>query len=527
VRFDISPPLRSIPAQPGTPQFEDRDFDERPSGLEGPYGPQSIDSAVQGFVGPQLIPSPLLSFDGPGNLCNCSPPDSVGDVGPNHYVVMTNLSYQVFDKSGMSVLGPIANNTLWAGFGGDCQTDNSGDPVVLYDQLADRWMLSQFTASGPTYFNCVAVSQTGDPTGAFYRWAFTTGTNFPDYPKYGIWPDALYISTREFAGASFAGIGAYAIKRSELIAGMAAPQVISFLVPPGAMPYNTGDGLLPADLDGYTPPPAGSPGYYVGLMDNGGPYGAPMDAMTLWKFVADFVDAPLSSFTLTNTIPVAAFDSIFDLCGGTRNCIPQPSTANRLDHQGYRQRTIWRLAYRNFGSHESLVTNSSVEVAGAPNISGVRWYELRSPTAGPFIQQQGTYAPGVADGIHRWFGSIAMDTSGNMALGFSASNTVVFPSIYYTGRVLGDPLGTLPQGEATIVAGTGSQTGSQRWGDYSSMNVDVDDCTFWYVTEYVPTTSSIGWRTRIGSFKYPTCGLGIVAGPAAGGASEVRRLSGP
>ncbi len=177
-----------------------------------------------------------------------------------------------------------------------------------------------------------------------------------------------------------------------------------------------------------------------------------------------------------------------------------------MDILSYRQRPLWRLAYRNYGTHESLVTNQAVEAA--PNIAGIRWWEIRSPNSSPVIYQEGTYAPGVSDGIHRWMGSIAMDNSGNMALGYSASNgTTTFPSVWYTGRLASDPLGTMPQGEASIVNGTGSQTGSQRWGDYTSMNVDpVDDCTFWYVNQWVPTTSSVGWQLRIGAFKYPSCG---------------------
>ncbi len=507
VKFDVSPPLRDIaPAQVSLP--EGYEFPELPSGLEGPLGPQDIDPIVQTSVdGPQAIPSPSVSFNGPANIANVSPPDPVGDVGPNHYVAMSNLYFQVFDKSGTSLLGPQANNTLWAGFGGDCQNDNSGDPIVVYDQLSDRWILTQFTASGPTYFNCVAVSTTPDPTGSYYRYAFGTGTNFPDYPKYGIWPDALYISTREFAGgATFTGMGAYAINRADLIAGNPAPQVISFLVPPGATPYNTGDGLLPTDLDGSTLPPPNSPNYFVGSMDNGGPYGAPQDALTLWKFTADFTTPANSTFVLANTIPIAAYDTIFPCAPGGRDCIPQPNTGNKVDILSYRQRPLWRLAYRNFGTHESLVTNQAVEAA--PNMAGIRWWEIRSPNSSPVIYQEGTYAPGVSDGIHRWMGSIAMDASGNMALGYSASNaTTTFPSVWYTGRLAGDPLGSMPQGEASIVNGTGSQTGSQRWGDYTSMNVDpVDDCTFWYVNQWVPTTSSVGWQLRIGAFKFPSCG---------------------
>ena len=505
VKFDVSPPLRDI--APIAPQ-ESKPFEipELATGLEGAAGPQTPDTVVQSWVGGGEIPAPIVSFNGPPNVSSVSPPDPVGDVGPNHYVAMSNLSFQIFDKTGGSLYGPALNNTLWAGFGGDCQTDNSGDPVVLYDQFSDRWMLSQFTASGPTYFNCVAVSQTPDPTGAYYRYAFSTGSNFPDYPKYGWWSDALYISTREFAGGStFVGMGAYAINRAELLAGDPAPTVISFLVPPGAAPYNIGDGLLPADIDGFTLPPAGSPEYYMGSMDDGGAYGAPQDALTLWKFVADFTTPANSSFTLANTIPIAPYDSSPAFCSG-RSCVPQPGTTNKLDHLGYRQRPMFRLAYRNFGSHESLVTNQSVEASAT--MSGIRWWEIRSPNSAPVLYQDSTYAPGLTDGIHRWMGSIAMDSAGNMALGYSASSaSSTFPSSWYTGRLSSDPLNTMPQGEGSIINGTGSQTGSQRWGDYTSMNVDpVDDCTFWYVNEWVPTTSSVGWQLRIGAFKFNECG---------------------
>ena len=165
-----------------------------------------------------------------------------------------------------------------------------------------------------------------------------------------------------------------------------------------------------------------------------------------------------------------------------------------------------RLAYRNFGTHESLVTNQSVEAA--TNMAGIRWWEVRSPNSSPVLYQDSTYAPGIQDTIHRWMGSIAQDRAGNMALGYSASNgTTTFPSVWYTGRLASDPVNTMPQGEGSIINGTGSQTGSGRWGDYTSMNIDpVDDCTFWYVNQWVPTTSSVGWQLRIGAFKFNECG---------------------
>ena len=215
-----------------------------------------------------------------------------------------------------------------------------------------------------------------------------------------------------------------------------------------------------------------------------------------------------STFTLTNTIPIAAIDTMYPCGGAGRACIPQPGVpaTQFIDILSYRQRPTWRLAYRNFGTHESLVTNQSVEAAAA--IAGIRWWELRSPNASPVVFQEGTYAPGVSDGIHRWMGSIAMDKMGNMALGYSASDgTVTFPSVWYTGRLAADAPGTMPQGEGSIMNGIGAQTTTNnRWGDYSSMNVDpTDDCAFWYVNEYYPATTLSGWRLRVGSFVFPGC----------------------
>ena len=435
VRFDVSPALRDMeiipPGQGKLRENEDRTI--MPFKIRfAPEWDPAAQTTLAGSGNPSgtEIAGPIVSFDAQPNGAGVSPPDPNGSVGPNHVIAMVNLTFQIFNKTGSSLFGPANNNTLWAGFGGPCQTENAGDPVVLYDRLADRWFLSQFTAAGPNYFFCVAISQTPDPTGAYYRYAISTGTNFPDYPKAGVWPDAYYISTREFAGSAFAGVGAYALNRAQAIAGNPQAQVISFVAPPGATPYNLGDGLLPSDLDGTTLPPAGSPNYFVGSMDNNGPYGAPQDALTFWKFTVDFATPGNSSFVLANTVPVAAFNSILGICSG-RSCIPQPSTTNRLDHLGYRQRPLFRLAYRNFGTHESLVTNQSVSGGTGPSgeVSGIRWWEmrnLRGPGA-PIIYQEGTFAPGVTDGIHRWMGSIAMDREGNMGLAYSAGNATVFP----------------------------------------------------------------------------------------------------
>ena len=504
VRFDVSPPVAGLaPAAEADPSAAGvARPDDPPSGLEGPPGPQDADPLVQHTVGagPDM-PATLQSFDGIG-ATGVYPPDPNGEVGPNHYVQMVNSKFAIYNKAGTLLYGPANINTLWSGFGGACETENAGDPIVLYDQFADRWLLTQFTAAGPTYYNCIALSTSGDPTGTYYRWAYSNGTNFPDYPKFAVWRDAYYMSTRDFAGSTMVGAGVHALDRTQMLAGNPVATKISFLAPAG---YSIGDGLLPADADGPTLPPAGRPGFFLGSQDNGGPYAAPSDAINIWKFTADFVTPANSTFTLASTIASAAFDSMLAACGGTRNCIPQPGTTQKIDHQGYRQRLLHRAAYRNFGTHESIVTNQSVEVSA---MSGIRWWEIRSPNASPVIYQEGTYAPGTTDGIHRWFGSVAQDQSGNMALGYSVSDgSTTYPGIRYTGRLAGDPLGTLPQGEGVIVNGGGSQTGSAaRWGDYSSMTVDpADDCTFWYTTEYYATTSATGWKTRIGSFKFPGC----------------------
>jgi len=508
VQFDISPPLKDITPLPIT-RSSDRgglikDDDGFPLGEKPVNGPQDIDILIQERKGQQQIPSPLASFNGPSNIAGVAPPDSVGDIGPNHYVAMSNLFFQIYDRSGVSLFGPAATNTLWSGFGGACEAQNAGDPIILYDQIADRWLLTQFTSSGSELFNCVALSTSPDPTGTYFRWAFSNGANFPDYPKYGVGADAYYISTRDFLSGSYVGIGAYALNRAEMIAGNPSPGVIKFTVD-RTVPANVGDGLLPMDIDGFTLPPNGNPHYFLGTMDNGGPYSAPQDALTLWAFDANFADPPSSSFTLANTINIGAYDTIFP-CGGGRSCIPQPDTTNQLDIQSYRQRPLHRFAYRNFGTHESLVANQSVEAS--PGIAGIRWWEIRSPNNNPVVFQEGTYGPGVTDGIHRWMGSVAMDSAGNIGLGYSASSSTVFPSLYYTGRLSSDPLGTLPQGEGVIFNGTGSQTGGgSRWGDYSSINVDpLDDCTFWYVSEYIPVTSERDWQLRIGSFRFNECG---------------------
>src|SRR6266480_749581 len=475
VAFDVSPPLRSLPrvARPRT--FPpDTILEVRPErgGSEGPQAHRikaySADGVLQQLFNPTpTIPAPLLTFEGLSNQDNfnvfgfrVNPPDPNGEVGPNNYVEMINLVFAVYDKAGNLLVGPVDTGSLWAGFPiTDC-TDPSGDPVVLYDQFMDRWLLSQFTTAGPEFFNCVAISTTSDPTGSYYRYAFSTGPNFPDYPKYGNWTDSYVITTREFGPTIEYGIGVYALEKNKMVNGQPARSVRFFIDgnDPSLLPL-VGDGLLPANIDGKQKPMTDTAIPLVGTQDDGAAYGGTFDALNIWDLLVKWRSTPIATLTLNTQLPTAAFDSIFPCAPTSRDCLPQPGIhkpAQFLDILSYRQRPTWRLAYRNFNDYEALVTNQSVEAS--KNVAGVRWYEIRRDALGAYsVYQQGTYAPG--DGVHRWMGSVAMDKKGDIALGYSVVNgTTVFPGIRYTGRLGGDTLGQMTLGEGVIINGSGVQT---------------------------------------------------------------------
>ncbi len=536
VAFDTSAPLRSLVADTAPLQVASRQH-PRGAAVDGNLDVTSVSGAIEApaAVSPLIaetaaIGSPIVNFEGISNFDNAAlfgvmvnPPDPVGDVGPNHYVEMVNLSFAVYDKTGDVLLGPAPIGRLWTKFPvPDCR-DLSGDPIVLYDQLADRWILTQFTTRGfdgvSPFYNCVAISKTGDPTGQYYRYAFITqpdpdgGYYFPDYPKYGVWTDTYTLTTRDFGTVDGYGISVYALDKEAMLVGAPAT-AIQFFLDSDVVPLNLiGDGLLPADIDGSTLPDAGSAIPIVGTQDNGAAYGATIDALNIWDLSVTWGAAPTASLDFAAQLRVRRFDSIYPCGPASRDCLEQPGITDPgqyLDILSYRQRPIWRLAYRNFGTHEALVTNQSVQTPGP--IAGTRWYEIRRNDGAYSVYQLGTYAPG--DGVHRWMGSIAMDKFGNMALGYSVVNgTDVFPGIRYTGRLATDPLGQMTQGEGTVIDGTGVQTTfNSRWGDYTSMNVDpVDDCTFWYVNEYYTLEGQLaapngnGWQTRIASFQLPGC----------------------
>jgi N-acetylneuraminic acid mutarotase len=459
---------------------------------------------VQTNVVTNSMPSFGQNFEGVGNINGVLPPDTQGAVGPNNYVQMINLSFAIWNKQGTLLYGPVPNTTLWQGFGGPCETFNGGDPITMYDETADRWFMSQLAYPGGSqgYHACIAISQTPDPTGAWYRYDFLySADTLNDYPKFGVWPDAYYMSANEFLNAaSLTGAGVVAFERAAMLAGQPAREVYFHL---GTQYTN----LLPSGWQGGHlgfNPPSGAPNTFLEMCDAASG-NCPTSRINMWDFHVDWSNPANSTFgnngAPSREFDTAAFDS--NLCNFNRSCIPQPGTSVGLD--ALSDRLMYQAYYRNLGSTQAIVINHSVNVGN--NQAGVRWYELTDSGSGWSLNQQGTYAP---DSDNRWMASAALDASGDIAIGFSVSSSSTFPSIRVAGRLASDPAGQLAQGETTMIAGTGSQTdGQARWGDYSAMQVDpTDGCTFWYTNEYLVTTSDADWHTRIGSFKFPSCTAG-------------------
>ncbi|MBK9964477.1 MAG: hypothetical protein IPP07_06070 [Holophagales bacterium] len=482
----VSRPLRSLPL---APRYLGPEKPARPRRKPAHSVPAAGWNDAATAVDPLLAraadptgktPSPTLSFEGQGNNCGCSPPDTVGAAGPSHYVQMVNATQlSVYDKSGTRLAGPTEFSSLWSS--GVCASSSEGDPIAVYDSLANRWLLTQFYSNGV----CAALSTTSDPTGTYNLYSFGT-TEFPDYFKIGVWSDAYYM------GANESNYAAYALNRTAMLAGTAAT-AIRFTM---ADPQNF---LMPATVVGPMAPPAGAPGIFYTFLDNSY-HGVAADRLDLFHFVPNFAAPASSTFTLAESVPVTGFT--YTVCGFfTFNCIPQGGTGQKVD--AVSEWPMWQLQYRNFGSGvERLVGNFSVDVGS--DRSGIRWFDMSRSGAGAYaLVQEGTHAP--ADGLHRFMGSIGINGKGGISLAYSASSASATPSIRYASRAAGDPVGTL-QSEVTLQAGAGSQTGSNRWGDYSALTVDpADDCTFWFTTEYYGANASNNWKTRIGSFKPTEC----------------------
>jgi hypothetical protein len=461
-----------------------------------------VDAVASELAGPLQGVSSVINFDGQTAADNRRvlgfafvPPDTNGAVGASQFVQMVNVTIAVYSKrDGSLQFGPAPIHTLWTGFGGLCENggatptfSDGGDPIVLYDHLANRWLVSQlqYDETFTQTAQCVAVSTSSDATGSYSRYEFDYGANFPDYPKFGVWPDAYYNSINVFPGNSFAGAQACALDRTAMLAGAQA-RSICFQQPSSVA------SLLPADLDGSTLPPAGAPNYFVGLAD--------ASHLNLFQFHADFANPSNSTFSGPTLVSVADYNEICARAT-TLSCIAEPEPGEKVD--GLSDRVMFRLAYRNFGDHEALVVNHTV-LGGL--LGGVRWYEIRNPGSAPAVFQQGTVIDPNTD---FWLGSIAMDHTGNIALGFSSMSHTQFSSVYVAGRKPSDPPGAM-FGPLVLANGGGVQVQSfKRWGDYSSMTVDPkDDCTFWYTQEYYVSTGSFNWATRVGAFKFDGCKAG-------------------
>jgi hypothetical protein len=509
IHFDVSPPVSQLAQAVPLPQGQKLihpvlipKFQKLRSAAAGVNAP--VDAALQtspgalvsAFIGLNLL-GVGVGFN--GYVVPDAPTDVNLAVGDTQVVQWVNVSYAVFDKaSGAVVAGPIAGNQFWAGFGGPCEAQNDGDIIAQWDKVAHRWLMAQNVFSVP-YMTCVAVSTTPDATGTFFRYAFPQSNGFPDYPKWGVWTDAYYQHNNAFGGPNGFGSEPCAYDRASMLKGNPKAKQICFFAP-----TIFDDSMLPADVDSAgTLPPAGQPELFLGSIDNTPPTS---NVIYAYLFHADFAHPSRSTFTgFGGTLPISV--PIFTLsCGGSGfgNCVPQKANASLLESLG--DRLMYRLAYRNFGDHQTwLVAHDATTAAGQV---GERWYEFRAPETSsvPTLYQSGTFAGPLGDTNFRWMGSIAMDKMGDIALGYSISSRQIFPSINYTGQTAGDPLGTMGS-EATIINGTGSQkdTGS-RWGDYTSMALDAaDDCTFWYTNQYYASIAAFAWSTRLASLKFPSC----------------------
>jgi hypothetical protein len=533
LKHAVAPPLSQmepIPAPSGQTSSPDDDDDGlviRGSRATSP----APDSVLQGpaqttlsFALSALSTNSGLNILGVGNgftgytTSQAVVPDSNVAVGPTQFVQFVNRSFAVFDKStGAKAYGPASGNTLWQALGAPCDAQTNSDEIVQFDKVAGVWVMLMPAWTNPDQL-CVAVSNTADAANTTWNlYVYPVPADlFDDYPKLAVWPDSYYVSYNQGDDNVFVGAAACALDRGAMLTGAAAPTMQCFT----NIPTSYG-ALLPGDLDGATPPPAGSPEYFLNFDGNDA-------SLDLWQFHVDWTTPANSWFGTSSTdssptnIPVAAFteacgETATELLYTTGACIPQIGTTQKLDSYG--DRLMYRLAYRNFGigngngGYEDLVVNHTVTLGTSSSQTGVRWYELQNPGTGFGLYQQGTYAP---DSSYRWMGSIAMDHNGDIALGYSVSSATMSPSIRYTGRVPGDALGTM-ESEIDILSAAsvahGSQTTSYRWADYSGMSIDpTDDCTFFYTTEYIPTTGS-SWSTRIASFSFQSCGPGFTLTP--------------
>ena len=516
IQFDVSPPLAELvtaaPAQQGV-RLMHAPLLPKLQQLTGAQQSQGAGAAgsLQPLIAPLISATLGLSFEGVGNTStlNCpsvagftvAPPDANAAVGDTQVVQWVNVCYAVFDKStGALIAGPFAGTNFWAGFGAPCETNNDGDIIIQWDKTNHRWLAAQNVFSGPPYYTCVAVSQTADATGSYFRYTFPQ-PGFPDYPKWGLTRSVYYQTQNVFGfGSTGFGVNVCAYDAKNMLKGSSkATQVCIFDNSNGT---SFDDSMLPADDDSDSGPTKSE--VLLGSIDNFFP-----GDTHVYEYVFDVNFGNPAKSTLAGVngsmpISVPAFNLAF--CSGQyriTDCVKQPGTIYQLDTLG--DRLMYRLAHFNErGTQHFLVTHSVNNTTAV----AARWYEFRAQGLG--TTSLSLYQSGQTpdDGEYRWMGSVAIDQSGDIAIGYSRSSATLgdYPSIYYAGQTAGDPLGTT-ETEALIKQGSGSQTDTaDRWGDYSSMALDGNDsCTFWYTTEYYPATGRFSWYTWLASLKFPNC----------------------
>ena len=481
--FDVSPPLRDMVQDVNAKA----DMSWKDGLVKNPlntysndndnFEPVAGDPIRQTFFGQILTDTTIQNYEGVG-MSGYLPPDTDGDVGPNNYFQVVNVRFAIYDKNGNKLMGPSNNSSIFTGLP---HNSNDGDAIVLYDQNADRWLFSQFSLpnypNGPFYEN-VAISQTGDPTGSWYLYQFTF-TDMPDYPKLSVWGDGYYMTIRKFTAGTTNWISpaVVALERAKMLAGDPTAAMIMFNLP------SSSEGPQAADCDSEFPPDTTPcPVCYLVSGTN--------SSIKINHFHTDWTTPANSTFTLANTVPITPFSAF-----SYGNFIPQKGTSQKVDAMSTKK-IMFRMPFRKFSDHWSMLLNTTVKLTGS--VAGIRWMEVRNTGSGWSLYQEGTYAP---DANYRWMGSIAMDSLGNIALGYSISSSTMYPSIRYTGRTNCDPLGIMSIEERGIWNGTGSQNDySGRWGDYSAMVADPTVIgKFWYTQEYIVGGS---WKTRIASFSF-------------------------
>lgn len=432
----------------------------------------------------------LLNFDGLGVNPQraLDVPNTTGAAGATQYVQGAGDEFAIYDKAtGALISGPLPGNTFWIGLGGPCENGPYDDgPIVQYDKLAARWVMSRSVNKGSSASNvqCVAVSTTSDATGTYYQYEFDffKTTTIMSFTRLTVWPDAYYFWSELEDNTGDAGGWACALDRTSMLGGLTATSVC-FNVDTVQLGL-----FVPADLDGTVPPAAGTPNFFINL-------NFAASSLDLYKFHVDFSNTANSTFTGPTSIHVKPWTLACKLLA----CITQPSPGALLD--SYSLYPMYRLAYRNFGGVDTLVFNHTID--RGDGVAAIRWYQIQNLSSTPKITQQGTFAS--SGSAHLWIGSIAMDKNGDIALGFNLSSSTRKPSILYTGRVPSDPPGRMEPAK-TIITGTGVETVIGSWGTISDMAVDpVDDCTFWYTNEYMKQDGFDSWNTRIASFRFNAC----------------------